>query len=119
MASPIGITARSFSLCAEKELSPKDPNAPALPPAFALQPNYPNPFNPRTTIAYDLPRDARVRLRVYSITGQLVASLVDGPQLAGRHRVVWDSGGLLGSGVYLCRLQADGFTATRRMLVLQ
>ena len=79
------------------------------PTAFALAQNYPNPFNPSTQIGYSLPADARVRLTVYSTTGQLICTLADGVQAAGEKRVVWNgtaaSGIPVSSGVYLCRIE--------------
>jgi hypothetical protein len=94
-----------------------------LPHSLALHPNYPNPFNPRTTINYDLPADDRVRLTVYNLTGQQVRVLVDGPQPAGRHTAVWhgmdDSGSRVGSGVYLFRLETDSGILVRKMLLIK
>ena len=94
-----------------------------LPQTLALHPNYPNPFNPRTTINYDLPADNRVRLTVYNLTGQQVRVLIDGPQPAGRHTAVWhgmdDSGARVGSGVYLFRLETAGSVLVRKMLLIK
>jgi len=94
-----------------------------LPQTLALHPNYPNPFNPRTTINYDLPADEQVRLTVYNLTGQQVRVLVDGPQLAGRHTAVWhgvdDSGTKVGSGVYLFRLETANSVLVRKMLLIK
>ena len=91
----------------------------ATPQAFALRPNYPNPFNPSTTIVVELPEACDVRLEVFSLTGQRVASLIDAPLAAGIHRAVWDSRGDLASGVYFYRLRAGRFTTSRRMLLLE
>lgn len=89
-----------------------------IPGSFALRDNYPNPFNPGTTIEYDLPRDAAVTVRVYGALGQEVASLVNQKMPAGVHRVHFD-GSSLPSGVYLCRLQADDFIATKRLILVK
>lgn len=89
-----------------------------MPLLLAVEPNYPNPFNPMTTIAYSLPRDTSVRLQVYNVRGQLVRNLVDGEQSAGRHEIVFDGTGLP-SGAYLYRLQAGGEVLTRQMTLLK
>jgi hypothetical protein len=93
----------------------------AVPTAFGLESNYPNPFNPSTTIRYALPEGADVRLVVYNILGQSVRTLVDGSQSAGRYSVVWDGRDAIGrqvaSGLYIYRLQAGSFIATQKMLL--
>ena len=93
------------------------------PEAFALLQNYPNPFNPETEIRYALPRPSAVRLSLFNLTGQQVRVLVDAAQPAGWHRVRWDgrdsAGKRLPSGFYFYHLQADGFSATRRLLLLR
>ena len=88
----------------------------ALPLAFALEPNQPNPFGLRTTIRFALPRASDVRLEVYDLAGRRVAMLVDGARAAGRHAVPFEPGGRLASGVYFVRFSAGGFEATRKML---
>jgi hypothetical protein len=89
-----------------------------VPEAFHLAPNYPNPFNPETTIAFTVPQQAHVRLVVYDVLGRAVAVLVDGPQPAGMHEARFDASGLP-SGVYVYRLQAEGFSQTRTMVLLR
>lgn len=90
-----------------------DPVTSALPRAFALHPATPNPFNPQTTLHYDLPAAGRVRLAVYDVRGRLVRELVNGERPAGRHTVALDARDLP-SGVYLVRLTAPGgVTATQ------
>jgi len=88
------------------------------PHSFALLPNYPNPFNPITEIKYALPWDCWVRLEVYNVLGQRVASLVDGQQKAGYKTAKWDAGSL-SSGIYFCRLQAGEFVQTRKMVLIR
>ena len=88
------------------------------PVAFQLFGNYPNPFNPKTMIRYALPRDGLVRLEIFDINGRRVHRLSDGIQQAGIHEIEWDSAGAA-SGVYLLRMQAEGFSATRQMLLLR
>lgn len=95
-----------------------------LPGVFALAKNFPNPFNPQTTIGYELPVAGPVRLEVFNAAGQRVRTLVDQVQAAGRYAVEWDgdddgSRGL-GAGVYFYRLEAgEGFGQVRKMLLLK
>jgi hypothetical protein len=92
-----------------------------LPEAFGLDSNYPNPFNPATTIRYALPEGANVTLVVYNILGQQVRTLVNGAQGPGYHSVVWDgrdeAGRMVATGVYIYRLQAGGFSQIRKMIL--
>ena len=89
-----------------------------VPAPFQLRQNYPNPFNPATQIAFALPEPAHVQLGVYSLCGRRVAGLVDGHKNAGWHRVTFDATSL-SSGIYLYRLTADGYTQTRKMLLIR
>ena len=91
---------------------------PGLPTQFALHQNYPNPFNPSTEISFSLPEACAVRLEVYNVLGQRVASLVDGRMDAGAHTVTWDATEV-SSGVYLYHLQAGEFSETRKMMLLK
>ena len=94
------------------------------PEVFALANNYPNPFNPATTIKYALPQAADVELTVYNVVGQVVRTLVAEHQSAGRYVVEWDatndSGHNLSSGMYFYRLEAGGeFREVKKMLLLK
>jgi hypothetical protein len=89
-----------------------------LPSGYRLSQNVPNPFNPTTTIAYDLPKASNVTLTLYTITGQKLAVLVDGHQNAGYHTVRFD-GSDLATGVHLYRLEAGEFVKTRRMVLVK
>jgi hypothetical protein len=95
----------------------------ALPTAFALGQNYPNPMTGCATIRYQLPKDIGVSLKVYNLAGQLVKTLVSGPEKAGYKGVAWDGrserGKKVGAGVYFYRLLAGEFTATRKMVVVR
>jgi hypothetical protein len=85
---------------------------------YALHQNYPNPFNPTTTISYDILTASDVSLKVYDLLGREVATLVTGQQTSGRHSVTFDARNLA-SGVYLCRLTAENFAATTRLLLMK
>ncbi len=94
-----------------------------LPRAFALAPAVPNPFNPATKIAFDLPRASLVRLKIYDVRGLLVATLLEEKLAAGRHSVIWNGrdgrGRQVASGVYFSRIRAGDWRATRRMTLLK
>ena len=88
------------------------------PRGFSLSQNFPNPFNPATTIGYQILQVGLVRLVVYDVLGREVATLVNGVQTAGGHTVEWNAEGV-SSGFYICRLDAKGRTVTRKMLLLR
>lgn len=94
-----------------------------LPTQFSLGQNQPNPFNPTTTIRIELPHSAATSLRVYNLVGQEVTTLVDEVLAAGYHELTWDGRDQLGNelptGIYLYRLQAEDFVATKKMLLLK
>ena len=89
-----------------------------LPTEVALSANYPNPFNPETTIRYVLPQAGNVRLAVYDLLGHEVAVLVDEPKPAGHHATRFDAGDLP-SGAYVYRLQAQDKTIVRTMMLVK
>jgi hypothetical protein len=97
--------------------------AEALPVGFAISGNYPNPFNPSTTIDFSLPASGQASLAVFSVTGQKIRELVSGSLPAGRHSVVWDgrdqNGSAVSSGVYISRLMMNDKTTTNRMLLVK
>jgi uncharacterized protein (DUF362 family) len=86
-----------------------------IPANFKLCANYPNPFNPSTMIVFYLPKSERVTLKVYDIVGREVETLIQGEVPSGEHRLQWSAQGLA-SGVYLCRLEADRFSETIKMI---
>ena len=94
----------------------------ALPARFALGANYPNPFNPSTIIPYQLPTAMHVRLEVFNILGQRIATLVEGERAGGFHTARWDAtdaaGQAMAAGVYFYRLSGDGVHVTRRMVLI-
>jgi len=89
-----------------------------LPQTVALHAGYPNPFNPATTLAFDLPAAAEVRLDVFDVLGRRVATLADGVLPAGTHEVVFEAGDLP-SGLYLYRLRTGGRVLSRTMLLVK
>jgi len=101
------------------------PAAEIVPTEFALFQNSPNPFNPATSIRYEIPgsQEVMVRLKIYDSRGGLVRVLVDGLRKPGVYRAVWnagdDAGRRISSGLYIYRLEAGGFIQTRKMLFLR
>lgn len=97
---------------------------PLVPEAFELQQNFPNPFNPSTTIRYTLPEEARVTLVIYDLLGRQVRTLLrDAQHNAGYHTAVWDgrddAGRPVASGVYLYRIEAGAHQGTRKMVLVK
>jgi hypothetical protein len=89
--------------------------------SYELFANYPNPFNPTTTITYQIPQAGRVSLKIYNMLGQIVRALVDAEVAAGLHATVWDGknnrGESVASGVYIYRLEAGEIVKTKKMLL--
>ena len=94
----------------------------ALPARFALGPNYPNPFNPSTIIPYQLAASSAVRLEVFNLLGQRIATLVDGERPAGFHTATWHAtdgaGRAVGAGVYIYRMTVGAESQTGRMVLI-
>jgi hypothetical protein len=88
-----------------------------IPNKISLSPNYPNPFNPSTTIEFGLPQSARATIDVYNMYGQRVATLVDDQRAAGTYRVSFDASGLP-SGTYLYQLSIDGNVMESQKMIL-
>lgn len=95
----------------------------AIPIKFGLHDNYPNPFNPTTTIRYDLPEPSQVHLTIYNQLGQPIRTLVSGEKSAGYQSVVWDgrnnAGQQVGTGIYFYQIRAGEFTQNRKMILLK
>ena len=95
----------------------------AAPSEFCLYPNYPNPFNPITTISYDLPDDGLVELSVYNMRGEKVTTLMQGDQEAGSYRLNWDgtsqSGEMVSSGIYFLRIASGSYSRTSKMVFIR
>ncbi len=94
-----------------------------MPKGYALHQNRPNPFNPSTTIEYQLPETGHVELTIYNALGRRIVTLVDGPQTAGYKSVRWNgtdrSGAQAASGVYFYRLRAGSFVESKKMILLR
>lgn len=90
---------------------------------FMLYPNYPNPFNPSTTINYRLPERSKVVLKIYNILGEEIKTLVNNYETAGLKSVVWDgldsAGNQVSSGIYLYRIQVENFVETKRAVLIK
>jgi hypothetical protein len=89
-----------------------------LPSEFALSGNYPNPFNAGTVISYQIPFDAHVKVEVYNISGQKLATLLDDQEQAGYRSVVWDASDV-SSGIYFYKLTAGDFSEIKTMTLLR
>ncbi|MBT3341461.1 MAG: hypothetical protein HN404_00565 [Gemmatimonadetes bacterium] len=116
LEGPGGIDLGDGSMDARLRFTPR-------PAQFLLAPNFPNPFNPSTTIGYGLDSDGIISLRIHSLTGQAVRTLISGHQVAGRHSVVWDalddSGIPVAAGVYICALEASSGHLVQKMVLLK
>ena len=95
-----------------------EPVTSELPLDLSLSHNYPNPFNPTTTIASELPRTSSVSLCVYDVLGREVATLLNDEKSTGTYTLQWDASGV-SSGVYFYRMRAGDFVQTRRMMVVK
>ena len=89
-----------------------------IPTAYSLNQNYPNPFNPETKIQFGLPEDSNVKLEIFNLQGQIVATLVDGALSAGYHTATFDAT-TYPSGVYFYKIVAGNFTDIKRMLLIK
>jgi subtilisin family serine protease len=85
---------------------------------FALEDNYPNPFNPSTTICYTIPVDSRVELKVYDLLGREIKTLINAPETAGSHKAEFNASAL-SSGIYFYKITAGGFSAVKKMLLMK
>ena len=91
--------------------------------AFSLGSNFPNPFNPETSVSFELPQASHVRLEIYNIAGQKVRTVLDAERPAGYHNARWDGRNdqriAVASGVYIYRITAGSFAESRRMTLLK
>jgi hypothetical protein len=100
-----------------------DDNDLGFPIKYILKDNYPNPFNPTTTLHYDLPEDAMVNITIYDMLGKKVKTLISQAQDAGYQSMLWDAtndyGKPVSAGIYLYEIQTNRFIQTRKMLLLK
>jgi len=126
-ASKDGETNPTFTVASgfQRVTDVKDKSGSAeIPTPFVLSQNFPNPFNPITTIRYGLPTAERVTLRIYDLLGEEVATLVnDEQQSAGHRAAIWDGrnndGKIVASGVYIYRIRAGSFTLTKKLALMK
>jgi hypothetical protein len=113
--SDVDITGRETI---HEQIASATPSAAVVPTDFALYAPYPNPFNPATTIRYDVKETGLVTLKVFDLLGREVTTLVHRTLPAGSYSIVWDGSGLP-SGIYLCRMESKGFQETRKIVLLK
>jgi len=111
----------SFSNIVEKTFT--DGENPAVPAVTRMNNNYPNPFNPSTTISFSLKEDSDVTLRIYNVKGELVNTLVNQDLTAGNHNIVWEGKDSslrpVASGVYFYKMKAGRYTSTKKMILMK
>jgi hypothetical protein len=89
------------------------------PTQYSLSQNYPNPFNPSTTINFALPKESQVTLKVYNMIGQEVMTLIDNKRMSSGYHSVKVDGSKLSSGVYIYKMIAGEFVATKKMILMK
>ena len=113
----------SISFSGNMELSKVDLVFRNIPETFTLHQNFPNPFNPITTLRFDLPSDAFVTLSIYDMLGRKIIQLLNTNQQAGFKSVQWDAtdsmGRAVSAGIYLYQIEADGTSQTKKMILLK
>ena len=94
-----------------------------IPTVYALKDNYPNPFNPVTTLRYDLPENGLVNITIYDMLGREVKTLINQAQDAGYRSLIWDAtndyGKPVSAGIYLYQIQAGEYMQTKKMVLLK
>ncbi len=105
-------------IVANQLTSVEDRASGVIPTTYILSPNYPNPFNPTTTIGYGVPSTGRVSLKIFDVLGREVTTLVDGVTEPGMYSVTWDASGEPG-GVYFCRMQAGETVQTMKLMYVR
>ncbi|MFH1007744.1 MAG: S8 family serine peptidase [Candidatus Latescibacterota bacterium] len=115
--------ARHGPMAATPQIQREEAPLTSSPDRYDLSGNVPNPFNPWTTISYQLPEAASVHLTIYTLTGQVVRTLVEGTRPAGTYRVIWDgldeAGRQAANGVYLYALNSEDFFKVRKMVLVR
>jgi hypothetical protein len=109
---------RQLNLVLNYTIVSDNEDKPDVPKSVELHPNYPNPFNPTTTIGFSLPTTSHVKLTVYDITGRVVRTVLNQVMSSGSHTIQFDGAGLT-SGLYLYRLEAAGIVITNKMTLIK
>ena len=119
---PYGLTGNSITTFTVSTSTDVQTDNESLPTKFALYPNFPNPFNPETTISFDMPEPSQVRITIYNHLGQKVRTLLDETRTAGRYKMNWngtdDFGRKVSSGVYFYQFETEKYKATRKMILI-
>jgi len=120
---PLSVTVKNGAVKPDLALPVEALESSETPGTYAISQNSPNPFNLETALAYQVMAPGHVRLRVYVSSGQLVRTLVDGWRRAGSYTILWNGkderGNYVTSGVYICRMDVNGYSASRKMVVLK
>ena len=115
------LSAQQITLHVDTSTANEDPVQ--IPEITSLQGNFPNPFNPETTIRFGLKEAGKIKLDIYNTKGQHIRTLVNDDLKAGYHNTVWngtdDNGKPVSSGMYLYRMQATGVNQTRKMMLMK
>ena len=119
---PYGLTGNSITTFTVSTSADVNSEQKSIPTDFALYPNFPNPFNPETTISFDVPEPSQIKITIYNRLGQKVRTLLDGTKAAGHYQINWngtdDFGNKVSSGVYFYQLETEKYTATRKMIFI-
>ena len=108
-----------FSLAVSYDALTNSGNVTVLPAEFALHAAYPNPFNPSTTISFDLPEAGKVSLNVYDLKGALIGTLLNESKVAGTYQYKWTPNGELASGMYLFELKTNNQTRHQKITYIK
>jgi hypothetical protein len=89
-----------------------------IPVGYSLEQNYPNPFNPSTKISFSLPQNTQLKMTVYNVIGEQIATLFDGEMTAGIHQIEFNAEGL-SSGIYFYRVETAAYSQTKKMILMR
>lgn len=105
------------------EIGVSEYGKPQIPGKFALKPNYPNPFNPSTTLSFDIPTNEMVQMTIFDLNGRHVKTIVDRELQAGSYAFTWDAtddyGNQMSTGLYICSINSKNFTASQKLLLVK
>lgn len=118
LASSWGVSSGNGTPGSQNSITVSNEEEVLAPATVSLAQNYPNPFNPTTSITYSIAKSGMVKLEVFDLLGQKMASLVDQVQTAGTHEIIFEASEIP-SGIYIYRLSSDGKQATRRMTLIK